>query len=85
KDTDLSGNPTIILYGSLELEGSMGNRFYYFSDESGTTALYSPDITDDALSPEIEIDRNGKAKKYGAKPSYWLDHVKKPHAKHDHR
>lgn len=85
KDSDLSGNPTIILYGTLELEGSMGNRYYYFSDDSGTTALYSPDITDDVTTPEIEIDRNGKAKKYGAKPAYWLDHIHKHPHKPQHK
>ena len=76
-DNDLSGSPEIMLYGSLDLEGSMGNRFYTFSDENGTTAIYAPDISSDEDEPEIEIDRNGKAKKYKAKPDYWLDHIKK--------
>lgn len=76
-DADLSGEPSLILYGSLELEGSMGNRYYRFSDERGTTAEYAPDITDEEEKPIIEIDSNGKAKKYMAKPSYWLDHIKK--------
>ncbi|MDE6577759.1 MAG: hypothetical protein K2J82_03680 [Muribaculaceae bacterium] len=75
--SDLSGAPTVVLYGSLELEGSMGNRFYHFSDENGTTALYTPDISDDEAVPEIEIDKKGKSKRYGARPAYWLDHVKK--------
>lgn len=74
--TDLSGQPAIVLYGSLDLEGSMGNRFYTFSDEEGTTAQYAPDVCDDDSRPEIEIDRKGEAKRYRAKPDYWLDHVK---------
>jgi hypothetical protein len=75
---DLSGTPTIVLYGALDLEGSMGNRFYHFSDSVGTRADYSPDIIDDNDSvPAIELERNGKIKKFKANPGYWLDHVKK--------
>lgn len=77
-ETDLSGEPSLILYGTLELEGSMGNRYYRFSDDNGTTAEYTPDVADEDEKPQIEIDRRGKAKKYMAKPSYWLDHIKKP-------
>lgn len=76
--SDLSGTPAIVLYGYLELEGSMGNRFYTFSDEDGTTAMYAPDLCADDESPEIEIDRKGVSKRYKAKPGYWLDHVKMP-------
>lgn len=75
-EEDLSGQPSIILYGSLDLEGSMGNRFFRFSDEEGTTAEYSPDIVSDEDQPEIEIDRKGTSHRYKAKPDYWLDHVK---------
>ncbi|MDE5887638.1 MAG: hypothetical protein K2H46_08640 [Muribaculaceae bacterium] len=76
-EDDLSGEPTIMLYGTLDLEGSMGNRYYRFSDDQGTTAEYAPDISEEEDTPQIEIDRKGKAKRYKAKPAYWLDHIKK--------
>ncbi|MDE6443475.1 MAG: hypothetical protein K2K64_03505 [Muribaculaceae bacterium] len=78
-ESDLSGTPSIILYGTLDLEGSMGNRYYRFSDDNGTTAEYTPDVSEDDEEPRIEIDRKGHSKRYYAKPSYWLDHVKRPH------
>ena len=74
--TDLSGTPTIILYGTLELEGSMGNRFYHFSDQEGTTAEYEPDACSDDDNPSIRIDTNGRERHYRAKPGYWLDHIR---------
>lgn len=75
--TDLSATPNLVLYGHLALEGSMGNRFYEFTDSLGeTTAYYSPDVISDEDEPAIEVDRNGKARRYPAKPDYWLDHVK---------
>ena len=75
--TDLSSEPNWVLYGHLDLEGSMGNRFYEFTDSVGeTTAYYSPDISSDEDEPCLEVDRKGKMKKYPAKPDYWLDYVK---------
>ena len=75
-DEDMSGEPSLILYGYLDLEGSMGNRFFRFSDDDGTTAEYSPDIVSDEDQPEIEIDHKGTSHRYKAKPDYWLDHFK---------
>lgn len=77
-DSDLSGEPEIVLYGSLELEGSMGNRFYTFSDDEGTTAIYAPDLSEDDGNPQIEIDKEGMSRKFGVRPDYWLDHMKRP-------
>lgn len=76
--TDLSSAPNLVLYGHLDLEGTMGNRFYEFTDSLGeTTAYYSPDIvSDDEDEPSIEVDRKGEMKKYPARPDYWLDQVK---------
>lgn len=74
--TNLSGAPTIILFGTLELDGSMGNRFYHFSDQEGTTAEYEPDTCSDEDSPSIRIDHNGSERRYRAKPGYWLDHIR---------
>lgn len=79
--TDLGGDPTLVLYGTLELEGSMANRFYHFTDDDGTTAEYSPDVCDDESSPEIYIDKKGVYKRYSAKPDYWLERVKHKDAK----
>lgn len=77
-DIDLSGRPAIILYGNLDMEGSMGNRFYHFSDSTGTTADYSPDICGDSDTiPALEVGKGGKLKKYHARPGYWLDQVNK--------
>lgn len=81
--SDLSGQPAFILFGSLELEGSMGNRFYHFTDENGTTVEYSPDAVSDEESPIMEMDHKGKAKHYKPKPDYWLDHIKLRKMNHD--
>lgn len=75
-DADLSGAPAFILYGTLELEGSMGNRFFHFSDEEGTTADFSPDMVSVDEDPGMIIDEKGAAHKYKTKADYWLDHVK---------
>ena len=75
--TDLSASPNIILYGHLDLEGTMGNRFYEFTDSIGdVTAHYAPDAVSDEEEPVIEVDTKGNMKKYPAKPDYWLDHVR---------
>lgn len=74
--SDLSGEPTIILYGNLDYEGSMANRLYHFEDSIGTTADYSPDlVSDEDTIPEIEVVKAGKARRYKVKPGYWLEHV----------
>ncbi len=75
--TDLSAAPNLVLYGHLDLDGTMGNRFYEFTDSIGDiTAYYAPDVTSDEEEPAIEVDRKGKMKKYHAKPGYWLDQIK---------
>lgn len=74
---DLSGEPSIMLYGYLDTEGTMENRYYHFRDSVGTTAEYSPDITsDDEQTPEIHIMKHGKSHRYKVRPGYWLDHIK---------
>lgn len=78
---NLSDTPTIVMYGSLDVEGSMGNRFYHFRDSVGNMAEYSPDFDSEDSVPSIEVDRKGKAMKYHAKPGYWLDHVKSRHGR----
>lgn len=74
-DSDLSGEPVLLLYGTLDVQGTMGNRFYQFADSVGTRAEYSPDIVDDEDSiPSIQLVRKGKSEKFRVKPGYWLDH-----------
>lgn len=75
KGTDLSSQPTIVLYGRMELDGSMGNRYYYFHDADGNKAEYSPDYQPEDSIPSLELDRHGKATYYNAIPDYWLNHV----------
>lgn len=73
--TDLSGAPTLTLYGNLDEEGSMSNRFYHFRDSIGDSAEYTPDQVDDSV-PTMQINRKGKIKTYVVKPAYWLDHLR---------
>lgn len=40
---DVSGNPSMFLFGSLREEGSAGSRMFEFVDSVGTKAEYSPD------------------------------------------
>lgn len=74
---DLSGAPSMTLYGSLDVEGSMENRFYHFEDAEGNQADFSPDlVSDEDTVPEILLVTHGKTKRYKVKQGYWLDHVK---------
>ena len=52
------------------------NRFYHFIGEDGSTAQYSPDVISNEDTPQIEIEIKGHAKRYKAKPDYWLDHIR---------
>lgn len=72
----LSDAPAMVLYGNLTLEGSMGNRFYHFTDSTGVVADYTPDLSADDSVPSMAVERHGKFTKYNARPGYWLDHVK---------
>lgn len=77
-DTDLSGIPTMILYGTLDVEGTMETRFYHFEDSIGNQADYSPDIvSEEDTVPELNFMEHGKPKKYKVKPGYWLEQVRK--------
>lgn len=73
-EDDLSGSPTILLYGQLDEEGTLSSRFYHFRDSVGNSANYSPDVLAEPDSlPEIEVKRDGKMKRYRVRPDYWLD------------
>ncbi|MBD5298417.1 MAG: hypothetical protein HDS22_00355 [Bacteroides sp.] len=76
-DADLSGTPSIVLYGNLDYEGSMAVRYYHFEDSIGNSADYSPDIvSEEDTIPEFELTHSGKVKKVKVRPGYWLDHIK---------
>ncbi len=74
--TDLSGIPTMVLYGTLDIDGSMANRFYHFEDSTGNKADFSPDIvSEEDTIPELYLVTRGKHKTYKVKPGYWLEHI----------
>lgn len=77
-DRPLDGAPSMVLYGRVDIEGSMGNRFYHFADSTGTVeADYSPDIVSDTDTvPVVEVGPRHRPHRYHARPAYWLDHVK---------
>lgn len=76
-DADLSGTPSMLLYGNLDYEGSMAVRYYHFEDSVGNTADYSPDVvSDEDTVPEIEFSTKGKIRRHKVKRGYWLDQVK---------
>lgn len=77
KDADLSGAPSMLLYGNLDYEGSMDVRYYHFEDSIGNTADYSPDIiSDEDTVPEIAFYSKGKIRRHKVKNAYWLEHYK---------
>lgn len=82
--TDLSGIPTMILYGTMDVEGTMANRLYHFEDSVGNQADYYPDlISEEDTVPEINFVEKGQPKTYKVKPGYWLEHIRKSVAEND--
>lgn len=79
---DLAGKPFMILYGSLDTEGTMGNRFYHFKDSTGNNAEYSPDMAEEDSVTAFEMNHSGHPKRYHVVPTYWLDHVNKIPERH---
>lgn len=82
-NTNLSSTPTIVLYGTLDTEGTMDTRFYHFADSLGNSADYSPDVVDDNNEPTMLIRRKGRKKAYKVIPGYWLDQVKRRQLKEE--
>lgn len=77
-DMDLSGLPSIVLYGNVDMEGSMETRLYHFEDSIGNKADYSPDIISDEDTVQvIQIIRHGEKKRYKVKRGYWLEILKR--------
>ena len=72
-DCDLSATPVILLFGTLETEGSMATRYYNFKDSVGNTAVYSPDVESDDTLPALDITVRGDTSIYRVHPAYWLD------------
>lgn len=73
--SNLSGKPSVMLYGSLNEQGSAGSRLFHFADSVGTIADYIPDILDPDSVPVIEISYHGKMQRYHVRPSRWLNHI----------
>lgn len=73
RDAELSGTPTILLYGDLELEGTINSRIYHFNDSIGNSATYTPDVAEDDSVPAVELTRKGETRQYYVIPAYWLE------------
>lgn len=57
--SDLKGKPTVLLYGTLELQGSMANEYYQFADSKNNTAelheaVLTTVINNNTVSKEVE-------------------------------
>lgn len=75
---DLRGEPSLLLYGRCEEEGSMLNRTYHFGDSTSIYAMYCPDGGDEDSIPTIEVNRRGRhPAHYHARPAYWLDRLER--------
>lgn len=71
----VDSTPKRLLYGHLNPEGSMGNRFYHFGDSAGVTAEYMPDLLPEDSVPSLEMNLNGNPRVFYTHKSYWLDLV----------
>ena len=71
---DVSGKPSIYLFGSLREEGSAGLRTYEFTDSVGTKAEYSPDS--EAADRVFFSGPNVDMKEMNVRQGYWRDVVR---------
>lgn len=71
---DVSGNPSLFLFGTLREEGSAGARTFEFSDSVGTKAEYSPDseVADRVFFSGPKTD----LKEMNVRQGYWRDVVR---------
>ncbi len=84
EDSDLSGLPSLVLYGNLDVDGTMETRLFHFEDSVGTQATYSPDIiSEEDTVQEIQVLRHGKRHHYKVKPGYWLDQIRRRNSYND--
>lgn len=76
KDSDLTGDPSELLTGHKETEGTAETTIYYFSGDGLVKAIYSPDVSDDT-PPSIEYTgRDGTTLLIPVERVYWLDLIK---------
>lgn len=75
-ECDLSDAPVILLYGTLDTEGTMDTRYYVFEDSTGNSAVYSPDVESDDDTPTLDVTVKGKNVIYHVRPTYWLEQYK---------
>ena len=71
---DVSGKPSMFLFGSLREEGSAGSRIFEFVDSIGTKAEYSPDS--EASDRVFFSGPNDVRKEMNVRQGYWRDVVR---------
>lgn len=71
---DVSGKPSIFLFGSLREEGSAGSRMFEFVDSLGLRAEYSPDS--EASDRVFFSGPNDDRKEMNVRQGYWRDVVR---------
>lgn len=72
---DIPSNPTLVLVGTLDSEGSAEYRMYVFSDSTGIKAEYMPDAEPPVT---IDISKAGKPlKSHKVRRGYWRDHLRR--------
>ncbi len=62
KGTSLHAKPDIMMFGELEIEGSIGNRHYTFKDDKGNEASYWHFYTYEEGSSPFEFSLSGEVK-----------------------
>ena len=62
KGTSLHAKPDIMMFGELEIEGSIGNRHYTFKDDKGNEASYWHFNTYEEGSSPFEFSLSGEVK-----------------------
>ena len=71
KDRDLHGMPSTIMYGNVEIGGSMCEREHIFKDERGHRVTFGDPFYEDNLMLFAKSSGNRKLT-----PCYWLDLVR---------
>lgn len=73
---DLGGDPSVIMRGRLERDGTMDIRTYVFDDSEGSTAEYQYDRVSDDEPCEIVFRRHGsnRDERHPVTKAYWRDY-----------
>ncbi len=73
-DSNLMAEPSSVLMGKMNVEGSAGVRVFMFRDGNGDSVEYTPDDSDDGESANmIWKPVNGKPRSARVKKAYWRD------------